>query len=287
MNFRDYSEIIFTAGDVLSAEMLEETYRYPREFLHACHAGCPDGIVAGLDFIEKEDGVYLTAGIVKLDGKYYILPEDMGMDACLQQQKVPLQSSVEYLLCLVSEDVPEPVGTGIRSRSRLVLQPEKERPARALLLGKYKYRPDAQIRIPKLHPRNKTPFEEFTQASFLQILDCEYAHRQGETTYHPLLFRAMQSFLEQKKTLSPYDFSLLTALQNNGIVALRTLLSYVGASQEEPTASLQMNREKLFHEVTVCLTKPYQPAVYHEAPVAEAQEVRRLTRRNKLIDLEM
>ena len=283
MNFRDYSEIIFTAGDVLSAEMLEETYRYPREFLHVCHAGCPDGIVAGLDFIEKEDGVYLTAGIVKLDGKYYILPEDMGMDACLQQQKVPLQSSVEYLLCLVSEDVPEPVGTGIRSRSRLVLQPEKERPARALLLGKYKYRPDAQIRIPKIHPRDKAPFEEFTQASFLQILDCEYAHRQGETTYHPLLFRAVQSYLEQKDSLSPYDFTLLCELQNHGVASFATLQTYIAANRKDSPASLEPTREKLFEELTKCLQIPYHPAVYQAAPVVEEKRGE-IKPRNKFID---
>lgn len=269
MNFRDYSEIIFTAGDVLSAEMLEETYRYPREFLHVCHAGCPDGIVAGLDFIEKEDGVYLTAGIVKLDGKYYILPEDMGMDACLQQQKVPLQSSVEYLLCLVPEDVPEPVGTGIRSRSRLVLQPEKERPAHALLLGRYKYRPDVQIRLPKLHPRNKAPFEEFTQASFLQILDCEYAHRQGETTYHPLLFRAVQSYLEQKDSLSPYDFTLLCELQNHGVASLSTMKAYIAIHQKVSPASLEVTRERLFEALTKCVQTPYCPAVFQEAPTEE------------------
>ena len=269
MNFRDYSEIIFTAGDVLSAEMLEETYRYPREFLHVCHAGCPDGIVAGLDFIEKEDGIYLTAGIVKLDGKYYILPEDMGMDACLQQQKVPLQSSVEYLLCLVPEDVPEPVGTGIRLRSRLVLQPEKERPAHALPLGKYKYRPDVQIRLPKLHPRNKAPFEEFTQASFLQILDCEYAHRQGETTYHPLLFRAVQSYLEQKDSLSPYDFTLLCELQNHGVAALSTLKTYIAVHQKVSPASLEVTRERLFEELTKCVQMPYRPVVFQEAPTEE------------------
>ena len=283
MNFRDYSEIIFTAGDVLSAEMLEETYRYPREFLHVCHAGCPDGIVAGLDFIEKEDGVYLTAGIVKLDGKYYILPGNMGLDAWLQQQKAPLQSSVEYLLCLVPEDVPEPVGTGIRSRSRLVLQPEKERPARALLLGRYKYRPDAQIRLPKLHPRNKDPFEEFTQASFLQILDCEYAHSQGETTYHPLLFRAVQSYLEQKDSLSPYDFMLLCELQNHGAASLSTMRAYIAIHQKGSTASLEVTRERLFAELTKCVQMPYHPAVFQEAPTEEESRAK-VKRDNKLLD---
>ena len=55
--------------------MLEETYRYPREFLHLDHAGYGEGIIAGLDFETREGSVYLTAGLVKMGGSYFILPQ--------------------------------------------------------------------------------------------------------------------------------------------------------------------------------------------------------------------
>ena len=286
MSFRDHTEIVFAAGELLSAAMLEESYRYPREFLQLYHAASPDGIIRGLDFVSREDGVYLTAGIVKLRGIYYTMPWDISLGEWISEQKEPLLEGAEYFFCIKQEEVmtSENDAHGIAARGRIALKALRDRPEGALLLGKYKHRADRPLRLPTLQMGDADPFAEFTQASYVQLLESEYAHPQGTTTYHPLLFRAMQSFLEQKKTLSPYDFSLLTALQNNGIVALRTLLSYVAASREVSPASLQMNREKLFHEVTVCLTKPYQPAVYHEAPVAEAQEVRRLTRGNKLID---
>lgn len=284
MSFRDYTEIIFAGGEILSAQMLEETYRYPREFLHIYHAAASDGIVAGLDFQVEHGDVHLTPGIVKMDGKYYILPESVPMDAWIRQRQTPLQPSVEYFLCLVAEDVrtsEEAVG-GISSRSRLTLQAERAKSDHALLLGKYKYRPDVKISLPKLKPESKEPFAEFAQASFLQLLDCEYAHRQGGTTYHPLIFRAIQSYLEQKAVLSPYDFSLLQEVQNHGIVAVSTLQAYVAASRKVSAASLQMTRENLFKALAQCVQESYSPVAYPAPPPAEEQVVR-AKRQSKLI----
>ena len=53
MEFRDYTEIVFEAGNILSVQMLEETYRYPREFLHLAHADFGEGIICGLDFAHR------------------------------------------------------------------------------------------------------------------------------------------------------------------------------------------------------------------------------------------
>ena len=280
MDFRDYTEIVFAGGDILSAQMLEETYRYPREFLHVYHAASGDGIIAGLDFLTKSDGVYLTAGIVKRAGRYYILPQDVNMDEWVKQQKPPLQPAIEYFLYMVDEAAEVSDGD-IASCSRLTLKAERSKRDHALLLAKYKYRPDLSIRLPALKEGSagKT-VEEFTQASFLQLLDCAYAHPQGEATYHPLLFRAIRSCLEKKELLSPYDFSLLLEIQNHGIAAISTLEAYVAVNKK--AASSPMTREKLFHAVIECAQMIYQPAVSHE-PTPEQTRSSKERIKNKLI----
>lgn len=282
MYFRDYSEIVFSGGDILSAEMLDETYRYPREFLHVYHAGCPDGIISGLDFIDREDGVYLTAGIVKASGRYYILPEEMNMTVWLQQLKTSRQLSIEYFLCLVPEPVSAPAGIGIQSRSRLKMTAERIRPERALLLGRYKPLGD-KIELPQLHIEKNEPFADFFQARYLQLLESEYAHPQGGTTYHPLLFRAVQSYLLQKKQLSPYDFTLLSEIQNHGITALSTLKAYVAVNQKKTPVSLEITREKLFAELTKCLQIPYCMAVHQESVSSRKDRKAEIKRHNKLL----
>ena len=111
MNFRDYTEIIFEPGNLLSAEMLEETYRYPRDFLHFNYASFGNGIITGLDFVPKVDGLRLTSGIVKLHGQYFILPKDLNLDEWLQNISQPLQESAIYCLFLEGNEVTNSADT--------------------------------------------------------------------------------------------------------------------------------------------------------------------------------
>lgn len=285
MEFRNYTEIVFEAGNILSAQMLEETYSYPREFLNRSYADYCNGIVSGLDFITKDDGVYLTAGIVKIGEKYYILPQDVNMDEWLKQYKPALRPSVEYSLFMANEDIltAKDKAFGIKSHSRVVLRAEKEMPDGALLLAKYKFRPDARITLPSLQWDNsENPFDEFFQSGLLQMLECEYAHSRGKTTYHPLLFRAIQNYLKQKFPLSPYDFSLLMELQNHGIAAITSLITYIAINKENSLVSMNMTREKLFREVTECVQKPYTPAVYHITESTQ-DSIKKARRHTKLI----
>lgn len=284
MDFRDYTEIVFEAGDLLSVQMLEETYRYPREFLHLTHANLSDGIICGLDFTPRSEGLYLTAGIVKIDGVYYILPKDVNMDEWLKKYKPALTSGATYFLCMVSENVltSDDKAHGIKSHSRVVLKAEREMPEYSLLLARYKFRPDVYIPLPQLKMDSENPFSDFFESGLLQILECQYAHQRGETTYHPLVFRAIQTYLEQKLPLSPYDFSLLVELQNHGIVSMVSLINYVRVNKTVSLSYKDMTREKLLREVCDCVQKHYVPIAYTEAEFEQTQETKP-KRHSKLI----
>ncbi len=285
MDFREYTEIVFKAGDILSVQMLEETYRYPREFLQLSHANFGDGIVVGLDFETKDDGVYLTPGIVKFDGKYYFLPKIVNLDSWLKHHKPALTSSAEYFLCMICEDVlsDNDQASGIKVHSRMILRAEKERPADSLLLAKYKFRTDTGIRLPDIEiPNENNPFEDFFQSGLLQLLECDYAHSQGQTTYHPLVFRAIKNYLEKKTSLSPYDFSLLIELQNHGIVSINSLMAYVAVNKGSSLMTPNVTREHLLQEVVECIKKIYVPFIYQEQK-PEQEPITKRKRESKMI----
>lgn len=269
MKFRDYTEIVFEAGDILSADMLAETYRYPRDLLHLFSAAHGDGIISGLDFVTDHGDVYLTAGIVKMDRKYYVLAEAVNMEEWLRQHRPSLQSSVEYCLCLRSEDALSAGNRpcGIKTRSRMTLRAETERAPHTLLLGKYKFLQETKITLPSVCRDDAgDPFDDFFRRGLLQLLESDYAHAQGGTTYHPLIFRALREYLERKSPLSPYDFTLLTEIQNHGIVAIASLMAYIAATKKSSLPSSDMPRENLFREVVACVKTPYAPIVYRETP---------------------
>ena len=280
MGFRDYKEIAFEAGDILSAQMLEETYRYPREFLHRTYASHCNGIVTGLDFATQDDGVYLTAGIVKLEERYYILPQDVNLDEWLKTNEM-LEGAEYYLCVVIAESDAKDCGIKFQQKAELeavkAVKAEWEKPNNSLVLAKYKPRADRGISLPSLQMDNhEKPFEKFFALGLLQLLECEYAHPCGSPTYHPFVFRAVQNFLEQKKALSPYDFSLLMELQNHGVVAISSLKSYIAVNKKEsPSSYDNMTRKKLFEELCECVQRHYTPVVYAEAtPDAPAEKKR-------------
>ena len=261
MEFRDYTEITFATGDILTVQMLEETYRYPREFLHLTNAACGDGILTGLDFKSREGDVYLTAGIVKYNSLFYILPRDVNLDEWLRLQH--LSGGREYFLCLVKGEVAatDKLENGAESRSKIAIKvfPSREYDDDAILLGKFRFDSN-RVHLPCLNLEEKgNLFEDFFQSGLLYLLDVPYAHPQGGTTYHPLLFRAIREYLEKKTPLSPYDFTLLTEIQNHGIVAESTLKSYVTANGKKNPSLIKMTREELFRATTECLQEPYLP----------------------------
>ena len=253
--FRACTDVVFEAGNVLSAQMLEETYRYPREFLHISHASCCDGIITGLDYISRDGDVYLTAGIVKWNGKYHILPQDENLDVWLKVQN--LSSGIPYHLCLV-QDAEEHSGCGIASKTQMTLRALPKKPELSLSLGVFRF-DMGKLSLPKIKMNAKEPFEEFWQTSRLRLLDAAYAHPQGETTFHPLLFRAICTYLEHKWAPSPYDFSLLIELQNHGIASLASLKTYVAVHNGSLSSMSRMSREELFRAVVQCAAMPYRP----------------------------
>ncbi|MCR5833916.1 MAG: hypothetical protein K6G55_04620 [Selenomonadaceae bacterium] len=262
MEFRDYTEITFAAGDILTAQMLEETYRYPREFLHIVHATYGDGILSGLDFESRDGDVYLTAGIVKYRDRFYIHPRDVNLDKWLRLQH--LAGGREYFLCLVNSDTTnaDTLENGVVSRSKVEVKvfPAREYEDDSILLGKFRFDLN-RIHLPSLKSEEEgKPFEEFFQSGLLCLLDVQYAHPQGGTTYHPFLFRAIRDYLEQKKPLSPYDFVILSEIQNHGIVAESTLKSYVAANDKKNSPPVKMTREELFRATTEFLQELYLPS---------------------------
>ena len=271
MEFRNYAELAFKDGDLLTVPMLEETYRYPREFLHLAHAKLADGIVAGLDFEEREGSVFLTAGLVKAGGRYYALPQAENLDRWLVEHKPGDNAYREYWLYLSVSELPLSAAAeaSFTTRSRLTLQLAAQVPERALRLGRWKYRQGEKLRLPCLRQGGADPFAEFTDLVHLQLLDADYAHPQGETTFHPLVFRAVRCYLEEKKSLSPYDFSLLQEIQNCGTVSLSALKAYVAAVKRKPCSSVKpAARSDLFAAVIECLQEVYNPIIYVNGTVA-------------------
>ena len=78
------SEMAFRRGDILSKEMLEELYRYPREATESFFAACTDGILYGLSWRGNGSGHQIQPGALKFQGRIYYLTAPLDVEERLK-----------------------------------------------------------------------------------------------------------------------------------------------------------------------------------------------------------
>ena len=91
------TEVSFTHGTVLTREMLEAVYEYPREFMQLQYGGHSDGILYGMDFFQRYDELWLGRGIFKA-GDIVVALEDDRIPVCvLEKDYVPrFKNAIHY-----------------------------------------------------------------------------------------------------------------------------------------------------------------------------------------------
>ena len=244
------TEVSFEAGTILSAEMLKELYEYPRFVLRPRYQGYGDGLLAGLDYEEKDGKVYLTDGVVKHQERYYFLREKICLnDFCKQQ--IAGKQVTDW--CLGLNVGQESVKSGVK-RQKLELRCVKQSESCELLLQLGRFCTDSsEFKLPRLLKEGKEPFSEYRSRNCLQLLTVPFSCF-GGTTFVPYVFRAVRRFLAGKQEKSNADYWLLALLQNQSVVSLDTVRLYLEAREEK--AFDTDDREKLFGQFTKALLKP-------------------------------
>ena len=104
------------------------------------------------------------------------------------------------------------------------------------------------------------------------LLDIPYGCN-GETTYHPYIFKAVKTFLEHKKHKCMQDYALLLQLQNNPVISMESVVFFINDAGIE--CDLNASREEIFAKFTHALLMVRRTAVFVHDKVNEAgQEIK-------------
>lgn len=225
-------ELRFERRSILTATQLRAIEKFPREFLRLNFLEFGDGIISGLDFIERNDEIFLTEGLVKLDGNFYFAQE-VNLSALL----ATTTSGKQYKLILGS---PQRSAEENVITEKIPLEIRELKEIGGLELGRFKA---GLVRLPEIDAENL--FEEFTKLSRLNLLNVPFSTR-GGTTFHPLIFRAILSRLERKKNPAPADFALMIQLADFGTVSMSALKIFVTSKGVKWRNN---SREKIFESV--------------------------------------
>ncbi len=208
----------FEHGAILTRSMLHEIYKYPREILRLKYESYSNGIICGLDFFVEGGNLFLTAGIIKLDGEFYFLDKNINLSELAEQNNLEVDG--EYFIWLKKFTVEkEPCLT--ENNFEVTFATKNLTPT----LGNFIFTARDDFNFPEL-VEGDNPFENIFRRSAFNLFEVEFASK-GGATFHPLLFRLVKDFLLVKENKTPLDYAILTQLQNAETISLQTIKSYI------------------------------------------------------------
>lgn len=241
-------DIQFRHGGILTSQMLKSIYDYPRDILKLQYADYSDGIITGLSYEYRGGELWLTKGILKYKGRFYLLRKDISItEYCVDSNKKSGQWYCFYLQEVEMKQAEENIFThSLELRSEETDKPSSD----GFFIGKCYYNKENEsgITLPRLSNDLAEPFKEFTASYRMNLLDIRYAGCR-EATYHPLVFAAVRAFLQQKEQKTMMDYALMVQLQNSPAVSMETVRAYVHDAKQASGSS----REELFEAFARCL----------------------------------
>lgn len=213
-------ELRFERRSILASSQLRAIEKFPREFLNLYFSDYGDGILSGMDYIERDDEIFLTAGILKLNGQIYF-SDEVNLSALAKK----FLNGNKYFFVL-SESERENIENVITEKIFIEVKEFKNN-FDGLEFGNF----SSQLSFKLPNDDAKNLFAEFTNRNRINLLNVKYSVRGGET-FHPIIFRAILKKLTQKKNKTPFDSALMIHLANFSVATISALKIYVEGNGE-------------------------------------------------------
>lgn len=241
--------INFKSRTLLTGEMLETIYKFPKEILKFHYADFGDGIISGLDFQKNGDEIFLTEGIVKLGEKFFISETGkINLSELFREfRENRTQKGRElysFALCLLPNENKKNVEF---ERLEIKIIPKKtfsDNKNAVLFLGTFNEE-GFDLYLPECQTDSKKFYEEFTdERNNFSILEIPYS-RLGGTTFHPYIFAAIKKILQHKTKKTSADFIFLMQIEQDGVTSLEVIKTYIEANSEKKIADMSTRKEIL------------------------------------------
>lgn len=216
------SEVQFRTGIILTKEMLQELYDYPRNVLESRYVSYGDGILYGLSWREERSGKHvICSGALKFGGEIYFQSEPFCVEDFLSLHcPGRLEVDGKYRLFFMPQEIAEEPGRKVISLElTLVKNAELES---AKQKGFY------------------YSYVRFDGEKGLQVIDdkdCVYGLYAGTKPYGyrlPLyILESMLSTLEEKKNKHSLDYEILKCIYNGTTMPTELAILYVHEYEEQ------------------------------------------------------
>lgn len=221
----------FQPGHVLTHQMLEASYNFPRELADIIYREFDNCVISGLDYCVESDEVYLLPGVVKFKGDLYVLNNQIALTKLWKDYKQTsgTPGGTEFVYFMIKKN--RQINADGCCHQTLGIELSKEYDTKeGIIIGAL------QGAIDKLELPDLTNTDSIYSRSKLWILDVPYLGANG-VGFHPLVNLFLKASIEQKKQKDSFDYMLWMSLCGHKSVGIDVLRVYL----ESKSASLPVN----------------------------------------------
>ena len=198
-----------------------------------------DGILSGFDFYEENDTVYLSAGVIKKSGRYYVSEQKISVTDFLNEfdAQTDIADTDMELLFVFCDDISEAEGVITHCLRLAMLECGEASKTDGISIARFNYSKG------RLRHWNKTSGSEALneqckeQTEHYSIVCQRHSMNNGAYSLSPYILAQIRCELERKSEKSSWDIALLFELMQNRLVSIeviKTWLRSYGLSCQTP-----------------------------------------------------
>lgn len=209
-------DISFKRGNAITQKMLETMYSFPIEITERLMCDYSDGIISGMDIKADKGILTVTSGIYKLDGKLYVLSDDVSFDT---------NRFAEDRLYILSLNLDF---TGNPEIERSISDYVTENEISLVCTAKNEfYQEDERFILCEFQSNPIMPAScRELNSSVFNITKCRYSAL-GEYTFHPYVFSLIYKKLQMKENKHPFDYVLMAEITSEKVLTHDIMRQYI------------------------------------------------------------
>ncbi|WP_288641455.1 hypothetical protein [uncultured Megasphaera sp.] len=248
-------DTVFTKGRILTKEMLDLLYAWPRQTLQLYCRSLSEGVICGLEYEATDDDILIQPGMLWKQGSLWFLQQKLSLKSLC---KGTYQEGKRYSLQLLPETTAVQGGVTTRLLD-VTLKPLGDG---MVDLGSFYYH---QGQLPHIPATWEEVIESLNHTFYFNLSHLSWAAPE-EATFHPLIFSCLAQALEKKACRSALETVMLVQLYERGTLTMKTLRLYTGDTYD-------VSRDELLKHIDEALQKAnFIPP----SPKATPQEVKKV-----------
>lgn len=261
MSYIENKNIKFERGSILTKNIIQNIYDYPRDLINIMYSNYPDGIIKGLEIHKKDNNIFLSKGILKYDNEYFFLKENLDMESLFNN----LNEGTSYAIYFENKGECKVEDNFISHKLELKIiscdDYKKLDNSKVFFLGEFTYNDETKIKFP-----NELIDLKKKRHSCFNNINVNYSGYK-ENTFCPNIGQLILNHLKLKKNISPLDFTLMCELSKEQTLSYETICFYIKNVINKDVYDL--SREEVFDFFVDSLDKPYEVNAIIKEPKKE------------------